>query len=90
MAYKRVRRHRRPDEAILLADDRIVDVMEELVRFTIQLRPHTTALVNRLFRAQRRSRSPVDPAADLSAIATAYIEAPEQVDGHSDPRAGIR
>jgi hypothetical protein len=27
--------------------DRIVDVMEELVRFTVLLRPHTTQLVDR-------------------------------------------
>ncbi|WP_121116376.1 arsenical resistance protein ArsH [Croceibacterium ferulae] len=50
--------------------DRIVDVMEELVRFTVLLRPHATQLVDR-YSERRQAGVPVDPAADLSAIAIA-------------------
>ncbi|WP_188070850.1 arsenical resistance protein ArsH [Sphingobium jiangsuense] len=50
--------------------DRIVDVMEELVRFTVLLRPHAAQLVDRY--SERRSAGvTVDPANDLSAIAIA-------------------
>ncbi|RDJ25110.1 arsenical resistance protein ArsH [Bosea caraganae] len=51
--------------------DRIVDVMEELVRFTILLRPHAAALVER-YSERKQKQIVVDPAADLSAIATAH------------------
>jgi arsenic resistance protein ArsH len=49
--------------------DRIVDVMEELVRFTVLLRPHTTQLVDR-YSEREKAGSPVDPSTDLSTIAT--------------------
>jgi arsenic resistance protein ArsH len=50
--------------------DRIVDVMEELVRFTILLRPHAARLVDR-YSERREAGVPIDPAADLSSIAVA-------------------
>ena len=49
--------------------ERIVDVMEELVRFTVLLRPHAAQLVDRY--SERKAKGvPVDPATDLSSIAT--------------------
>lgn len=48
--------------------DRIVDVMEELVRFTILTRQHSEALVNRYSERKEAGRT-VDVATDLSAIA---------------------
>ncbi len=49
--------------------DRIVDVMEEMVRFTVLLRPHAAQLVDRY--SERKDRGvPIDPTTDLSSIAT--------------------
>jgi arsenic resistance protein ArsH len=48
--------------------ERIVDVMEELVRITALLRPHATQLVDR-YSERKAANVPVDPSTDLSAIA---------------------
>ena len=48
--------------------DRIVDVMEELVRFTVLMRPHATQLVDRY--SERKTRNePVNPTIDHSSVA---------------------
>ena len=49
--------------------DRIVDVMEELVRFTVLMRPHAAQLVDR-YSERKQQGLPVDATTDLSAIAT--------------------
>lgn len=48
--------------------DRIVDVMEELVRFTTILRPHTAGLLDR-YSERRAAGQPIIPKEDLSSIA---------------------
>ena len=50
--------------------ERIVDVMEELVRFTILTRPHAARLVDR-YSERKAAGIAVDAASDLSAIAIA-------------------
>ncbi len=53
--------------------ERIVDVMEELVRFTILTRPHAVQLVDR-YSERKAAGIPVDAATDLSSIAIAPRE----------------
>lgn len=50
--------------------ERLVDVMEELVRFTILTRPHAARLVDR-YSERLAAGAPIDRAADLSSIAIA-------------------
>ena len=48
--------------------ERIVDVMQELVRFTVLTRPHAAQLVDR-YSERKAAATSVQPATDLSAIA---------------------
>jgi arsenic resistance protein ArsH len=51
--------------------DRIVDVMEELLRITVLLRPHTDALTDRYSERKEESLKSNSPVADLAKRATA-------------------
>lgn len=50
--------------------ERIVDVMEELVRFTVLMRPHAAQLVDR-YSERKEAGAPIDATAELSAIGIA-------------------
>lgn len=51
--------------------ERIVDVVEELIRFTVLLRPHTATLTDRYSERRAAAGPERDAASDLSAIARA-------------------
>lgn len=52
--------------------ERIVDVVEELMRFTVLLRPHIELLTDRYSERKEASGAPRDAVADLSAIAVRH------------------
>jgi len=52
--------------------ERIVDVVEELIRFTVLLRPHTGHLTDRYSERKEAAGPQRDASSDLSAIATAH------------------
>ncbi|WP_375196431.1 arsenical resistance protein ArsH [Sphingobium sp.] len=68
MAYKEFDEHGRMRASSYY--ERIVDVMEELVRFTVLLRPHAAQLVDR-YSERKEAGIPLGAAADHSAVAIA-------------------
>ena len=68
MAYKEFDEHGRMRSSAYY--DRIVDVMEELVRITVLMRPHAGQLVNR-YSERKASGIPVFAQEDHSAVASA-------------------
>lgn len=52
--------------------ERIVDVVEELARFTVLQRPHVAQLTDRYSERMATSKAAPDAASDLSAIAVAH------------------
>ncbi len=55
--------------------DRIVDVLEELVRLTALPRPHVAAMTDR-YSERKESDRPIDAATDLAALAVAEAKYP--------------
>ena len=51
--------------------DRIADVMEELVRFTVLLRPHAETLVDRYSERREAAGAKADPVTDKAAVSKA-------------------
>lgn len=49
--------------------DRLVDMKEELIRFTVLMRPHAAQLVDR-YSERKASGVPVEPTTDLLSMAT--------------------
>src|SRR3546814_17464809 len=64
--------------------DRIVDVMEELIRFTILMRPHAAQLVAR-YSERKAAGVPTDPEPALSPVATPRPSYPAYHNGPTRP-----
>lgn len=61
--------------------ERLVDVVEEHVRFTILLRPHVAALTDRYSERKEAAGAARDVSSDLSAIATAHQQQARRAKG---------